>query len=157
MGSEMTPEEINALTEHLSYFGYTVEVPSDDQWYAVKHPRGLDFYMRFLSYGVRLHCPCFFTSPSPGRQPAGFLEFVNAANEEALIGNFFSVLGPGPEDCEIRVCALLSAKYDRSHWAALLDFWRHDLDYAQSKLPELRESCRVAPTTEASAAGDAVH
>ena len=157
MGSEMTLEEIKALTEHLSYFGYTVEVTSDDQWYAVKHPRGLDFYMRFLSYGVRLHCSWFFTSPSPGHQPAGFLEFINKANEEALIGSLFSVLGPGPDDCEIRLCALLSARYERSHWAALLEFWRHDLDYLQSKLPELRESCRVALMTEASAASDAIH
>jgi hypothetical protein len=123
--------DIDAITEHLKFFGYEI-VKKDDDRLECSHPQLVNFNVKALRGGTLF--VTFFTTEPDAKKPErrkDVLELVNEYNQNSVLVNFF-IDGDG----DLGASAWFPGRYEKATFGALVDRWNADIREALQRDPE---------------------
>jgi hypothetical protein len=117
-------ESVADFATHLEFLGYSLEA-TPDGWHHASHRVRYNFSLRPTEVGLRMHCAITIGATLPGGRRA-WLEFVNTANDRALVSRFALVVDDDSLHT-LRVRNLFTGPYERLAFGTTLDMWHEDL------------------------------
>lgn len=134
MASAAAAEELadaKAITEHLQFFGYTVEAKEEGRLEA-SHPQNVNFNVKPLRGGTLFitYFPTEDDAKSPARRQ-DVLELINDFNLNSVLVNFFF-----DGDGDLGASAWYPGAYEKATFGALVDRWNSDIKEALQRNPE---------------------
>ena len=126
------------MTEHLKFFGYSVNWVDDDErpWASVTHPSvsRWNFMLEISPYAMTVGTVVVFGEEETARK-IEVREAINGANRKSRLVRYSISCEEG--ECLIRMQAAFPPRYIREEFGAILDQWNsesQDLDHVRESV-----------------------
>ena len=128
----MTNHEFSQLTDHLEYFGYSIEDLDDGNAYKATHEAYGNVFIRPMGHQF-LHSNYWMISEKASSEDLQLLKIINRLNQSNYVSTY-SVM----DDGGLRIDAVYTGEYTKFSYGEFVDYFQKDIVRIMGDDDELR-------------------